>query len=134
MARTALLIRCTVSQAGRIREESQKANQTISAYVLHSVRKVMSVDDRIFAKLRYHQSLEGTFKREPSLSPRTAILVRCNVEEGDQIRQAARRRSIALNAYVLRALKMVWSQTFAPTLLDASQVTEVADGTSSTTN
>jgi hypothetical protein len=113
-----------------IRAEFQKARQTIASYVLHEVLKVVALDDQIFSKLKYYRPLERSFRRSPSFSQRTAILVRCSVEEGERVRQAASRRSIPINAFILRALKMNWNQDFARTLLDAVPMTEVIDGPS----
>ncbi len=130
MARTALLIRCDVHEADKIRAESKKARRTIGAYVLEEVLKVVSVDDQVFCKLKYYRPLERLFRRSSSLNRRTAILVRCSVEDGERVRQAAQRRSIPINAFVLRALKMIWSQDSGPALLDAVPMTEVIDGPS----
>ena len=130
MARTALLIRCNVHEADRIRAESRKARRTISGYVLHEVLKAATVDDQIFLKLKYNRPLEQPRRPSPSVSPRTAILVRCSVEEGQRVRQAASRRSIPINAFVLQSLKMIWSQDSAPALLNAAPKIDVANGPS----
>jgi hypothetical protein len=134
MARTALLIRCNVNEADKIRAESRKAQRTIAGYVLHEVLKAVTLDDQIFSKLKYYRPLERSRRRSPSFSPRTAILVRCTVEEGGRVRQAAKRRSIPINAFVLRALKMIWSQDSALTLRDVVPTTEAPDGPSISVN
>jgi hypothetical protein len=130
MARTALLIRCNVHEHDRIRAESRKARRTISGYVLHEVLKAVTVDDQIFSKLKYNRPLEQPRRPSPSVSPRTAILVRCSVEEAERVRQAANRRSIPINAFALGVLKMIWSQDSALTLLNAAPTTGIADGAS----
>jgi len=130
MARTALLIRCDVNEAGKIRAESQRARQTIAGYVLHHVLKAVILDDQIFSKLKYYRPLERSLRHSPSFNPRTAILVRCSVEEGQRVRQAASRRSIPINAFVLQSLKMIWSQDSAPALLNAAPKIEVLNGSS----
>jgi hypothetical protein len=130
MARTALLIRCDVHEAGKIRTESRRTRQTIAGYVLHHVLQAVTLDDQIFSKLKHYRPLERSLRRSPSFNPRTAILVRCSVEEGERVRQAASRRSIPINAFVLRALKMNWSQDSAPTLLATVPMAEVVDGPS----
>lgn len=130
MARTALLIRCDVHEADKIRAESEKARRTIGTYVLQEVLRVVSVDDQVFSKLKYYRPSGHALRRSRYLGPRTAILVRCSVEDGERVRRAAQRRSIPINRFVLRALKMIWSQDSGPTLLDAAPMTEVIDGPS----
>jgi hypothetical protein len=135
MARTALLIRCSVHEADKIRAESRKAQRTIGGYVLPLVLKAVTGDDQIFSKLEYFRPTERSSRlSSSSFIPRTAILVRCSVEEAERVRQAAHRRSIPINAFVLGALKMIWSQDSALTLLDAGPTTEAADGNSVSLN
>ena len=40
-------------------------------------------------------------------APRTAILVRCEEVEAERIREAARRRAVPINSFVLQSLR--WS-------------------------
>jgi uncharacterized protein (DUF1778 family) len=98
MTRTALLIRCNADEADRIRFEAQREHRTISDYVLGiSIRSVEA--DAAY----YPNELK---RRSSTVSgERTAILVRCDVTQAERIREAARRRDIPINAFILQALK-----------------------------
>jgi hypothetical protein len=58
MARTALLIRCDVYEAGKIRTESRRTRQTIAGYVLHHVLQAVTLDDQIFSKPKHYRPLD----------------------------------------------------------------------------
>jgi hypothetical protein len=96
--RTALLIRCARTEADRIRAEAIKGHRTISNYVIGILMRTIESNGR----------LDGhSFIRVPE--PRAAILVRCDVAEAEQIREAARRYGVPINAFVLHALKTTWN-------------------------
>src|SRR5215813_15258445 len=116
MSRTALLIRCTTEEAGRIRIEADKQRRTISAYVLQIMVRAVEVEDRLFTKMNRYSAMNQVLSRRALITPgpRTAILVRCNTEEADRIREAAHRRDIAINAFVLQGLRRAWSVQMTP--------------------
>jgi len=111
MPRTALLIRCTTEEADRIRVEAEKQRRTISAYVLFIMVRAIHVEDRLVTSLSRFTSMNQVLSRRALMThgPRTAILVRCEVSEADRIREAARRREMPINAFVLHALKRSWN-------------------------
>lgn len=121
MNRTALLIRCTVEEADRVRVEAEKQRRTISAYVLQISLRVVEMDDRLFGKLNNCRTTNQVSGRRALTEPgaRTAILVRCGVAEAERIREAARRRDIPINAFVLQALKRAWAAEMKPPILNA---------------
>jgi hypothetical protein len=116
MARTALLIRCTTEEADRIRVEADKQRRTISAYVLFITTRAIQLEDRLFSTLNRYTAMNQVMSRRALIAPgpRTAILVRCEVSEADRIREAARRRDIAINAFVLQALRRAWTVSMTP--------------------
>ena len=116
MGRTALLIRCAVDQADRIRIEAEKERRTISAYVLGITARSIEVEDRLFSKMTAYSRLNEIISRRALIEPgpRTAILVRCSSDEAERIRSAARRRDVPINAFVLQSLKRAWSVQMAP--------------------
>jgi hypothetical protein len=116
MARTALLIRCSTEEANQIRIEAEKQRRTISGYVLLIMARAVQLEDRLFATLTPYNSMNQVLNRRALIAPgpRTAILVRCEVAEADRIRQAAHRRDIAINAFVLLALRRAWNVQMAP--------------------
>jgi uncharacterized protein (DUF1778 family) len=111
MTRTALLIRCGAEEADRIRLEAHKERRTISEYVLRIALRTAAIDDRVFSRLKYDYLAN---RPQRSISPRTAILVRCDVSQGERIREAARRRDLPINAFVLQALKAAWDKPMSP--------------------
>jgi hypothetical protein len=121
MDRTALLIRCTVEDADRVRLEAERQRRTLSGYVLQIVLRMVEIDDRLFAKLNnFRTSNQFLSRRVPtSAGARTAILVRCSLAEGERIREAARRRDLPINAFVLQGLKRAWATQMKPPVLNA---------------
>jgi uncharacterized protein (DUF1778 family) len=111
MTRTALLIRCDKDEAERIRVEASNERCTISDYVLRISLRAVADDDRLFSRLNQDYL---TNRPRRSTSPRTAILARCDISEGERIREAARRREIPINAFVLQALKHAWDSPLRP--------------------
>lgn len=116
MERTALLIRCNTDEANRIRMEAEKQRRTISAYVLQITVRMVEIEDRLFAKLSTFRTTNQIFSRRALSTPgaRTAILVRCEVAEAERIREAARRRDLPINGFVLQALKRAWTAEMKP--------------------
>ena len=108
--RTALLIRCNSEEADKVRFEAQRAGRTISTYVLSAMRAAAE-DERLFSRLTDPSQV---IRRSPVTGPRTAILIRCDAADAERIREAARRRDIPINAFVIQALKSTWKQQMSP--------------------
>jgi uncharacterized protein (DUF1778 family) len=123
MSRTALLIRCTVEQALTIRLQAEKERRTVSAYVLNILTSAIEVEDALFRKLTHYALMNQVLGRKAvtDVGQRTAILVRCSCAEADQIRAAAKRRDMPINAFVLQALKRAWSVQPRPTVVPVPQ-------------
>jgi|ERR1700722_1216908 hypothetical protein len=121
MERTALLIRCNTEEAARVRIEAEKQRRTISGYVLQITLRVVEIDDRLFSKLSTFRTTNQFLSRRALTTPgeRTAILVRCTVAEADRIREAARRRDLPINSFVLQSLKRAWKVEMKPPMLNA---------------
>ncbi len=110
MTRTALLVRCYAGEADRIRVEAQRESRTISDYVLNIAVKAAAADDYLFSKRNHDSMNEFRSRRLPGApGQRTAILVRCASAEAERIREAARRREMRINSFILQALKNAWS-------------------------
>jgi hypothetical protein len=118
MTGAALLVRCNVDEADRIRAEAYKEHRTISSYVLDITARAVAADDRQRSDSRPTNQILS--RRSPIVpGPRTAILVRCAATEAERIREAARRRAIPINAFVLQALKSAWDSHPAPLAVSA---------------
>lgn len=112
MARTALLIRCSAREAGRVREDAAAERRSVSAYVLTIVVRSLEAEEALSARLRnslhiWHRNPSQTRVRMPG--PRTAILVRCSIDEATRIRAAAARREITISGFVLHSLRRAWN-------------------------
>jgi hypothetical protein len=105
MTRTALLIRCEAGEADRIRGEAQKEQRTISGYVLNIALRADAADRLLSEFNQRRRSSTGS----RIAGSRSAILVRCTVTEAEQIREAARRHEMPINAFILGVLKGAWS-------------------------
>jgi uncharacterized protein (DUF1778 family) len=116
MERTALLIRCSTEEAQRIRIEAEKQRRTISGYVLQVTGRAVEIEERLLARVNPYSSINQIASRKSLLGvgPRTAILVRCSTSEADRIREAARRRDLPINAFVLQALRRSWASELKP--------------------
>jgi uncharacterized protein (DUF1778 family) len=110
MARTALLIRCSKDEADRIRAEAEKEHRTVSGYVLNVTIGAVGMEDWLFAKPPDCDAANSVLNRRALIAPgpRTAILVRCSTSEADRIREAAERRRIPINAFVLQGIRRAW--------------------------
>jgi hypothetical protein len=121
--RTALLIRCASSEAEKIRTEAERQRRTISAYVLGIAARAVELEDRLYVKTRHSESDQIVSRKaliEPG--PRTAILVRCEDAEAQRIREAARRRDVPINAFVLQSLRRARHVPTMPPSIEPSNV------------
>jgi uncharacterized protein (DUF1778 family) len=111
--RTALLIRCSADEAAAIRDRAERDRRTISAYMLTRLVAALRVEEMLFERLsrfrEFNQAAARTPLRPPG--PRSAILLRCSVEEAKQIRVAAGRRQTTISGFVLHALRRSWKVT-----------------------
>jgi len=114
-SRSALLIRCSASEAARVRSAAHTEDRTVSGYVLHVLRKAWPIEERIRENLEFVRSFNLRASDAPAprplkrpAGPRTALLIRCGAEEAVRIRRAARRKHMTLSAYVLDALARNW--------------------------
>jgi len=127
MSRTALLIRCTTDEAERIRIEAAKERLSLSGYVLSAMTRTLH-EEMLLSKLNDYRSMIAVTSRRALIAPgpRTALLVRCSIAEAERIREAAKRRDLPINAFVLQGLKRVWTAQGPPTSqsIDAASPTK----------
>ena len=104
MSRTALLIRCAKEDADRIRAEAEKEQRTISSYVASAAMMAVRSNELLSSRRDAIVSHPATVKN----GNRAAILVRCRADEAHSIREAAKRRSVPLNTFVIRSVEQLW--------------------------
>jgi hypothetical protein len=111
MPRSALLIRCSTEEAERVRIEAQKERRTLSGYVLNVMTGTLLIEDKLLSTRTDYRSMISVLSRRALITPgpRTALLVRCSIAEAERIREAAKRRELPINAFVLQGLKRVWT-------------------------
>lgn len=119
--RTALLIRCSVEEATRIHAEARHERRTVAGYVLHIVLRAVAIEESIAALISRLQELNRVRART-SLRPngqRTAILIRCTVDEANLIRKVANRKQMTISGFTLHCLHRSWnvqvSKAISPT-------------------
>jgi hypothetical protein len=100
--RTALFICCSALEAKTIRRLAHAERRTVSAYVLSIVFRTLALEERIFMVEKYRRP------RPRLVRPRTAVLVRCSVEEAYRIRAAASRCGTTISSFVLTRLRRAW--------------------------
>src|SRR5215472_15525491 len=110
--RTALLIRCTVAEAEMIRERAEGERRTISGYMLKKLSTALQIEEKLFAGLSRLGRL-NPITREDIPGPRTALLLRCSVEESKKIRHAAQRRGVTISGFVMHVIRRNWAATNA---------------------
>ena len=109
MSRTALLIRCSNEQACSVRVYAEKERRTISGYVLNIVMRAVQLEERLQERLTHYAAMNRVLSRRSFRppGPRTAILIRCTIEEANLVRNTARRREMSVSGFVLQALQKI---------------------------
>src|SRR4029077_2503045 len=98
--------------AGTIREDAAAERRSVSAYFLTIVVRSLEAEEALSARVRYslhgwNRNLSQARVRMPG--PRTAILVRCSIDEATRIRAAAARRQITISGFALHSLRRAWN-------------------------
>lgn len=128
LRRTALLIRCSTGEATTIRDQARTERRTISSYLLNIVVRSVEIEERIegmwVTSPAFRKMTAEAFRDLPRpLRPRTAVLVRCSMEEASRIRAAARRKRITISGYVLHCFRRSLSSS-RPDALVVTQASE----------
>lgn len=110
--RTALLIRCSKHEAASIRARAKAERRTISHFVLRIVLQAVEIEETIegmWVSNPAFREQSRSFHKNPQrkVGPRTAILVRCSMEEAERIRAAAHRKNTMISDYVLHCVRRI---------------------------
>ncbi|HXU47820.1 MAG TPA: hypothetical protein VN727_02140 [Candidatus Binatia bacterium] len=102
--RTSLLIRCSPQDAQTIHAEALAQHRSVSGYLLNVLERSIWIEERSQVGLSY------TIKIAPpdASEGRTAIHLRCTVEQADGIRKAAKRRLSSISSFVVFSLRRQW--------------------------
>lgn len=105
--RTALLIRCSVEEAARIHERAAEEHRTVAGYMLHILERMIAVDETL-ARTTPGLVRFGLKASQSPPQPRTALLLRCSMDEAKRIRLAAERRGASVSGFVVHCLQTSW--------------------------
>ena len=124
MFRITFLVRCSFDEAETMRAWALVEHRTLGAHILNVMLRALAIEDRLLNRCNPGEATSGLVKKPSSITrsaERTAILVRCERFELEQIRNAAERRNMSVNAFVLFTLRQAWyEQSHAPLAIASS--------------
>jgi len=112
--RTSLLMRCSLHaatiHAATIRRQAAFEHRSISGYLLNVL------DHSLWIEFKYSAGLpppmfslkSGDSPHAPDRKDRTAIHLRCDSEQADNIRRGARRRAMSISNFVVFSVRRSW--------------------------
>ena len=108
--RSAILISCSVQEAGIVRERAAQERRGISSYVLNILMRAVELQEKLRAQrkqfgLSDQDRVKMAFR---SPGPRSVFLLRCSVEEARRIRRVAKTRDRTISGFVLSTLQLSW--------------------------
>jgi uncharacterized protein (DUF1778 family) len=106
-ARTAIIISCSVDEAGTIRSQAALQHRTISGYLLNILLRSLVFEEQMLVRLKRLPPLSSRYLIRDA-GPRTTVLLRCSTQEAKRIRAAAKMRGVAVNTFVLYFLRHSW--------------------------
>jgi uncharacterized protein (DUF1778 family) len=111
--RTSLLIRLSPEDAARVRKDAECERRSVSGYLLFVLWRSIAVEQKVSHALTSAPALLSRQARA-LLAPqfkklRTAIHLRCTVEEAKTIREYAARRELSISDFVAFSLKRSWN-------------------------
>lgn len=105
--RAALLISCSIEEAGIIRRRAELQRRGISNYMINIVIRAVEIEERTIARgVSFDRSLYTDSIRAPG--PRTAVLLRCSRMESERIRRIAKIRGLTISGLILFSLRRSW--------------------------
>ena len=108
--RTSLLIRLSHEDAARIRKEASSEHRSLSGYLLNVLERSFFIEQKLA-----HGASAPMLSRQARgvLGPqckrlRTAVHLRCTVEQAARIREYAARRQLSISDFVVFSLQRLW--------------------------
>jgi uncharacterized protein (DUF1778 family) len=105
--RTSLLLRCSPEHAARIRHNAALEHRSVAGYLLFILERNLTIEEKYhdgYTPLMVRQAKESRAVKED----RTAIHLRCTVEQANRIRRAAARRQLSISKFIVFALQRSW--------------------------
>ena len=110
MPRTSLLIRLSREDAARIRREASSEYRSLNGYLLRRLERSIQIEETFGTG--HLKSLLA--KRDPEIIGlqdkrfRTAVHLRCTVEEAAKIREYAAKRHLSISDFVVFSIQRSW--------------------------
>jgi uncharacterized protein (DUF1778 family) len=104
--RTSLLLRCSPEEAAKVRHHAALEHRSVAGYLLFVLERNLAIEEKYsdaYTPLMVQQSQEETTRED-----RTAIHLRCSVEQANRIRKAAARRQLSISKFIVFALQRSW--------------------------
>jgi len=108
--RTSLLIRLSHEDAARIHKEASSEHRSLSGYLLNVLERSIFIEQKLA-----HGASAPMLSRQArailglqSKKLRTAVHLRCTVEQAARIREYAARRELSISDFVVFSLLRLW--------------------------
>lgn len=109
LARVSFILRCSREDAANIRNQAVTEHRSVGGYLLRILDRSVWIDEKFTAGLSKSLLVTTPFHLRPiPETPKTTIHLRCFGHELDRIRQAALRRQMSINEFVLFSLHRYW--------------------------
>ena len=108
--RTSLIVRCSREDAARARNEASSERRSLSGYLLHILERWMLVEDQFMPKTdqAFFEAQARSVLGRRHKEARTAVHLRCTVDEAARIRHGAARRRLSISDFVVFSLRCLW--------------------------
>jgi len=111
MPRTSLLIRLSHEDAARIRKGAAAEYRSLSGYLLYVLARSCQIEDKVVVG-KVSGSLLAKQARATigwqDRKNRTAIHLRCTVEQAARIREYAAKRQLSIGDFVVFSFRRLW--------------------------
>jgi hypothetical protein len=109
-ARTALLIRCSLEEAGALRAQARSEHRTISGCVLNIMERSLWIEQQYRHGITpsFNERIAREFRLRRPKTERTSLLLRCSAEEAGRIRIAARNRQMSISDFIVFSVRRQW--------------------------
>jgi uncharacterized protein (DUF1778 family) len=106
-ARTSLILRCSPENAAKVRHHAAIEHRSVAGYLLSVLERIVAIEEKYHG---YRSTMVAQFKgqRSHEKEDRTAIHLRCGVEQADRIRRAAARRQLSISKFIVFSLERSW--------------------------
>jgi hypothetical protein len=106
--RTSILLRCSPEAAARIRYHAAREHRTVAGYLLFILERNLDIEEKYHDGYTPFMVAQVRDEQNGEKEERTAIHLRCSVEQANRIRRAAARRQLSISKFIVFALERSW--------------------------